>query len=194
MSSDDSSLQMEPSIGFLSTQTNVASATHHESSSGVLDPDGSSVGLLSLSRQSTQVLDLDGSLDELPSLSLRTTQALDLDESPDELPSLPQSNSGFQDIPIRTTVEKLNFNTLKTHFCPFCSYKSYLLNNVKRHLLKHTGEKLFPCDTCNKSFTTKQNLQVHMRVHTGERPFKCSACSKTFTQRAHLDRHCSSAH
>ncbi|KAB7501644.1 Zinc finger protein [Armadillidium nasatum] len=265
MSSDDSCLQMEPSVGYLSTQTNVASATLHESSSRVrihlcphcnyrspvknnvkhhirfkhtgekpficsvcsktfaskqnlqvhmrihtgekpfkclicfkefkqrifvyfyilfihrkfsgrslifdfrfipqvLDPDGSPVELLSLSRQSTQVLDLDGSLDELPSLSLRTTQGLDLDESPDELPSLPQSSSGFQDIPIRTTVEKLNFNTVKTHYCPFCSYKSYLLNNVKRHLLKHTGEKLFPCDICNKSFTTKQNLQVHMRI------------------------------
>ncbi|CAO1413813.1 unnamed protein product [Diamesa serratosioi] len=40
--------------------------------------------------------------------------------------------------------------------------------------------KSWPCDVCEKMFTTKYFLKKHKRLHTGEMPYKCDICAKLF--------------
>jgi len=50
-------------------------------------------------------------------------------------------------------------------------------------------KKMFTCDICHKSFTTRHYLGAHARVHTGEAPYACAVCGKRFRMRCDLKRH-----
>lgn len=49
--------------------------------------------------------------------------------------------------------------------------------------------KMFPCDVCNKAFSTRAKVTVHMRTHTGERPFHCDMCNNTYPYSSSLYVH-----
>ncbi|XP_069673055.1 zinc finger protein 93-like isoform X9 [Periplaneta americana] len=49
--------------------------------------------------------------------------------------------------------------------------------------------KRFPCDVCNKAFSTRGKVAVHMRTHTGERPFRCDTCGNTYPYSSSLYVH-----
>lgn len=53
----------------------------------------------------------------------------------------------------------------------------------------HAGQKMCPCDKCEKVFPSVSKLQRHYLIHTGQRPFGCNVCGKSFRQSAHLKRH-----
>lgn len=59
----------------------------------------------------------------------------------------------------------------------------------RQHKNIHTGDRVYRCDFCEKTFATKSNLKTHERVHTGEKPYQCDLCSKAFTQQFDLKRH-----
>ena len=42
---------------------------------------------------------------------------------------------------------------------------------------------------CEKTFSRPSRLETHMLRHSGQRPFKCDLCDKDFTRKAHLKRH-----
>ena len=84
-------------------------------------------------------------------------------------------------------------------------------NQINFFLLRlHTAAKLFKCQDCGKTFSTKTDLVRHtrwstspdestifltilhlflFRVHTGERTFSCEDCGNTFTRKDHLVNH-----
>ena len=55
--------------------------------------------------------------------------------------------------------------------------------------LSHSGEKLFTCDICKKTFKQRSHLNVHKLIHSGEKPYACDTCEKTFKQRSNLNTH-----
>ncbi|XP_050686721.1 zinc finger protein 513-like isoform X8 [Eriocheir sinensis] len=79
--------------------------------------------------------------------------------------------------------------TAKVHQCPHCAYTSTLLHNLKRHILKHTGEKPFACSYCSYTTTRKELLNEHVNLHTGARPFSCPYCTYSSSHKNILRRH-----
>ncbi|XP_033165290.1 zinc finger protein 2 isoform X1 [Drosophila mauritiana] len=74
--------------------------------------------------------------------------------------------------------------------CPKCEKVFKTPYNLKTHMVRHTGEKNFPCTFCDKRFVTKYLVRLHERVrHMGEQPFKCNFCSKTFFTSSAKSRH-----
>jgi len=41
-------------------------------------------------------------------------------------------------------------------------------SSLKKHKLRHTGEKPYKCDVCQMQFTQSGTLNKHMMTHTGE--------------------------
>jgi len=64
-----------------------------------------------------------------------------------------------------------------------------LRENLKKHMLTHTGEKSFKCGICLRMFSQRGNLKRHILTHTGEKSFKCEICMKMFSLSGDLKVH-----
>nr|XP_045582622.1 zinc finger and BTB domain-containing protein 49-like isoform X12 [Procambarus clarkii] len=94
----------------------------------------------------------------------------------------------------RTTGEWQGLTSFnKLHQCTHCSFNTADIHSLKRHNLKHTGEKPFSCPFCSYKSARKDLLKEHIHTHTGERPHACPYCPYSASQknilRAHIRRH-----
>ena len=54
----------------------------------------------------------------------------------------------------------------------------------------HTGEKPFPCTSCDSTFATKSGLHRHeAHIHTTVKPYKCDLCDYAGGRPEHLKNH-----
>lgn len=64
--------------------------------------------------------------------------------------------------------------------------KQCLVNHIK---IKHSEEKKFLCEVCNKSFKLKNTLVNHLRQHTRETPYCCEFCKRKFSSSGNFYAH-----
>ena len=79
--------------------------------------------------------------------------------------------------------------TDKMFSCQLC-HRSYSTKyNLNKHMKVHDDSKAFKCDVCLKKFDQKLKLTQHYRTHTGEKPFACQICGRKFSQKSSLVQH-----
>ena len=73
--------------------------------------------------------------------------------------------------------------------CTECSKTYNKRYNLQLHMRSHTGERLYVCGECDKRFTEQSKLNAHMRIHSGDKRYICAECDKRFTKKFSLDCH-----
>ncbi|XP_066991755.2 zinc finger protein 64 isoform X2 [Anabrus simplex] len=79
----------------------------------------------------------------------------------------------------------------KRHDCPMddCSFSTFYVKDLVRHMRKHTGERPFQCNSCQRSFSRGDKLQMHLRIHSGEKPHRCQQCDYATVDSGSLRKH-----
>lgn len=71
--------------------------------------------------------------------------------------------------------------------CDVCSKTFANQNNLRRHMMIHSGIKEFECDICKKRFHQKITMQTHRLTHIS--PFVCGRCGIKFENKGDLTNH-----
>ena len=110
---------------------------------------------------------------------------------PDPLKTNPHICNHSTGESVHLTTHKRTHNREKTYRypCSLCDFKSNRSDDLKRHMLTHTGEKPHKCDICNYSAKWKSSLVTHRQTHTGEKPHKCDICSYSARSKSSLMTH-----
>ncbi|XP_030558315.1 transcription factor grauzone [Drosophila novamexicana] len=58
---------------------------------------------------------------------------------------------------------KYTHNTARTHECPMCEKAFKRPNELREHMTTHTGEVLYTCPHCPKTFNSNANMHAHRK-------------------------------
>ncbi|TDG47028.1 hypothetical protein AWZ03_006465 [Drosophila navojoa] len=58
---------------------------------------------------------------------------------------------------------KYTHNTARTHECPMCDKAFKRPNELREHMTTHTGEVLYTCPHCPKTFNSNANMHAHRK-------------------------------
>ncbi|KAL6119450.1 zbtb48 [Pungitius sinensis] len=84
---------------------------------------------------------------------------------------------------------------VQTHTCVTCSSTFNGKEELRLHVVSHTGNMPHKCSICPEQFMHKKNLTSHMmKVHGYPKPHACSQCPKTFLTRTELRVHEAAKH
>ncbi|XP_044742585.1 zinc finger protein 235-like [Chrysoperla carnea] len=87
-------------------------------------------------------------------------------------------------------IHMLSHSDEKTFACQTCNMKYKTMHGLRYHVKSvHLNLKPHPCPICSRHFSTRSVVERHMRTHTGERPFVCALCEKSFNQKSTLTTH-----
>lgn len=82
----------------------------------------------------------------------------------------------------------------RNYKCEVCEHKFFGAQELKEHMVKHTGIRDFKCGVCFKSYGKKSTLREHVRIHADDRRFKCDHCEQAFVQKCSLNNHLRTKH
>lgn len=85
-------------------------------------------------------------------------------------------------------IGKIHRNPQKV-VCPICSIVLNRVDNMRTHILIHTGEKPHKCTYCDRAYRQKGDLNKHLRVHVGDNIYRCDKCDKGFRLQIDLREH-----
>ncbi|XP_050093690.1 zinc finger protein 501-like [Anopheles aquasalis] len=77
----------------------------------------------------------------------------------------------------------------RAHVCPYCQKAFSQKGNLNHHINQHTGHRPYACDQCDKSYPDPQSLRSHKLLHSMERPYSCDVCHATFKYKHSLTMH-----
>ncbi|GFO12012.1 Zinc finger protein 836 [Plakobranchus ocellatus] len=73
--------------------------------------------------------------------------------------------------------------------CDECGQSNKTVTDLKKHMISHTGEHVYKCCQCSKTFPHHHNWRNHMTVHKSTGLIRCSCCNQMFQSRAALSEH-----
>lgn len=72
--------------------------------------------------------------------------------------------------------------------CPFC--EAVMKRSVLTQHIKYSHNNIKPqCHVCEKTFANPNNLKRHMMIHSGVKEFECDLCLKRFSQKITMQTH-----
>ena len=77
--------------------------------------------------------------------------------------------------------------------CEQCELK-FTRYDMKKHMLRHNGEKNFTCAECGKKLKRLESLKLHMMLHSGEKNNNCDQCGHSFFTIQSLQNHRNNKH